>query len=102
MNLDHEQAEIIKTALDNYRAELYINNNDTNTLAKVNELAKQIEIEMQPKDLSQKRVLLAEMDYKGARFKLIDSNENDDVGSETGIERDYALQNKPNCEVCDD
>ena len=88
MNLDHEQAQIIKTALDNYRAELYINNNDTSTLAKVNDLAKQIEIEMQPKDLSQKKVLL--------------TDGSNDVGSETGIERDYALQNKPNCEVCDD
>jgi len=25
-----------------------------------------------------------------------------DVGSETGIERDYYNQGKPNCEVCDD
>jgi len=25
-----------------------------------------------------------------------------DVGSETGIERDYAKQGKPGCGVCDD
>jgi len=101
MNLTHEQTNLIITALQNMRAELYINNN-LSEMNKVSSVIQNIETEMESKDLSQKKVLLAEVDYKGARFKLTDSNENDDIGSETGIERDYALQNKPNCEVCDD
>ena len=42
MKLDREQAQVIITALQNYRSELYINNNDTETLAIVDDLCKKI------------------------------------------------------------
>ena len=34
--------------------------------------------------------------------EAVDISPDTDVGSETGIERDYANQGKPNCEACDD
>ena len=94
MKLDREEAQIIITALQNYRSELYINNNDTQTLAIADKLCKSIEEEMEAKDISQGKIPVTEDMYT--------VKDEDNVGSETGIERDYALQGKPNCEVCDD
>ena len=94
MKLDREEAQIIITALQNYRSELYINNNDTQTLAIADKLCKNIEEEMEAKDISQGKIPVTEDMYT--------VKDEDNVGSETGIERDYALQGKPNCEVCDD
>ena len=57
MKLDREQAEIIMTALNNYRGELYINDNNTNALSKVSDLIREIEDSMESKDISQKKYL---------------------------------------------
>jgi hypothetical protein len=75
MKLNREQAEIIMTALNNYRGELYINDNDTDTLAKVSDLIRDIEDTMESKDIGQKRIPIEDGDIE--------------VGSETGIEEDY-------------
>jgi len=75
MNLDHEQAEIIMTALNNYRGELYINDNNTDALSKVGDLIRDIEDTMESKDIGQKRIPIEDGDIE--------------VGSETGIEEDY-------------
>ena len=87
MKLTHEQTTIIIDALQDMRANLYINDNMVK-MHKVGKIIANIEKEMEPKDLSQKKIMI---------------NDNaDDIGCETGIERDYASQGKPNCEVCDD
>jgi len=88
MNLTHEQTTLIMTALQNMRAELYINNN-LSEMNKVSEVINNIETETEPKDLSQKKIMI--------------SNERMDIGSETGIEEDYQNQiPRRKCEVCDD
>jgi len=88
MNLDREQAEIIMTALQNYRGELYIDGSNSLILDKVNKLVLDIEDEMESKDVGQKRIPVTEDMYQ--------------IGSETGIEADYALQGKPKCGNCDE
>ena len=75
MNLDREQAEIIMTALNNYRGELYINDSNTLTLGKVSDLIRDIEDTMESKDIGQKRIPIENGDIE--------------IGSETGIEEDY-------------
>ena len=75
MQLSKEQANIIMTALQDHSSNLYLNNNIA-AMSDVQDLIKDIEEEM--------------------------CIETVDVGSETGIERDYYNQGKPNCEVCDD
>ena len=88
MNLTHEQTNLIITALQNMRAELYINNN-LSEMNKVSSVIQNIETEMQSKDLSQKKIMISD-------GKI-------DVGSETGIEEDYQNQiPRKKCEVCDD
>lgn len=87
MKLSHEDTNLVITALQDMRANLYINNN-IEEMHKVSKVIKGIEDEMKSKDLSQKKIML--------------TDGTDNVGSETGIERDYAIQGKPNCEVCDD
>ena len=92
MKLDREQAEIIMTALNNYRGELYINNNDINTLGKISNLIKEIEDTMESKDVGQKKIPVTEEMYTAI-----------EVGSETGIEEDYNNHiPRQKCEVCDD
>ena len=54
MNLTHEQTNLIITALQNMRAELYINNN-LSEMNKVSSVIQNIETEMESKDLSQKK-----------------------------------------------
>lgn len=88
MNLTHEQTNLIITALQNMRAELYINNN-LSEMNKVSSVIQNIETEMESKDLSQKKIMISD-----GRM---------DVGSETGIEEDYQNQiPRKKCEVCDD
>ena len=65
MNLNREQAEIIMTALNNYRGELYINSNNTNALNKVSDLIRDIEDSMKSKDISQKRIPVTKEMYAG-------------------------------------
>ena len=75
-------------------------------LNKVNNLVQNIEDEMESKDIGQKKIPVTEDMYKVKEKKSITMAEavdiNPNVGSETGIERDYANQGKPGCEVCDD
>ena len=75
MKLSKEQTNIIMTALHDHSSNLYLSNNIA-AMTDVQDLIKEIEEEM--------------------------GNNTVDVGSETGIERDYYNQGKPNCEVCDD
>tara|TARA_R100001230_G_C5652665_1_gene157663 strand:+ start:54 stop:281 length:228 start_codon:yes stop_codon:yes gene_type:complete len=75
MKVTKEQAKIILTALQNHSAEAYINGNNDEMLES-QDIIKTIEEEM--------------------------NSDAVDVGSETGIERDYYNQGKPDCEVCDD
>tara|TARA_R100000406_G_scaffold96180_1_gene93059 strand:+ start:1083 stop:1310 length:228 start_codon:yes stop_codon:yes gene_type:complete len=75
MKLSEEQTDIIMTALHDHSSNLYLSNN-ISAMTDVQNLIKEIEEEM--------------------------GSETVDVGSETGIERDYYNQGKPNCEVCDD
>jgi len=79
MKVTKEQAKIILTALQNHSAEAYINGNNDEMLES-QDIIKTIEEEMSEGD-----------DTQGVG-----------VGSETGIERDYYNQGKPDCEVCDD
>lgn len=88
MDLTHEDTNLVITALQNMRADLYINNN-IEEMHKVSKVIKGIEDEMESKDLSQKKIMI--------------SDERMDIGSETGIEEEYQLQiPKKKCEVCDD
>ena len=104
MKLDHEQYEILMTALQNYRGELYINSGDTTVLNKVNDLCQSIEDEKESMELKQEKIPVTKEMYKKSKeitmAEAVDFTP--DVGSETGIERDYANQGKPNCESCDD
>ena len=110
MKLDHEQYEILMTALQNYRGELYINSGDTTVLNKVNDLCQAIEDEKKSIDLDQKRIPVTEDMYKVKETKPITMEEaveinpddSTNVGSETGIEEEYALQGKTKCENCND
>lgn len=78
MNLSKKQTAILITALNDYSSHAYINGK-TNEMVESQNIIKEIEEEM----------------------KEGDNGQSDDVGSETGIERDYADQGKPNCEVCE-
>lgn len=83
------------TALQNYRGELYINNNDTVALGKVSDLIRGIEDEMESKDVGQKKIPVANQVPDG----------HTEIGSETGIEEEYnkllPLPAVEKCEVCD-
>lgn len=91
MKLDRDEAEIIMTALQNYRSELYIDGTNPPILKKVDKLVLSIEDEMESKEIKKETIPVTP-----------DMYEVTGVGSETGIERDYANQSNPNCEVCDD
>ena len=71
MKLDHEQYEILMTALQNYRGELYINSGDTTVLNKVNDLCQAIEDEKKSIDKDQKRIPVTEDMYKVKETKPI-------------------------------
>ena len=88
MKLSHEDTNLVITALQDMRANLYINNN-IEEMHKVSKVIKGIENEMESKDVSQKKIMI--------------SDGTTEVGSETGIEEDYQNQiPKKKCEVCDD
>ena len=88
MKLSHEDTNLVITALQDMRANLYINNN-MEEMHKVSKVIKGIEDEMESKDVSQKKIMI--------------SDGTTEVGSETGIEEDYQNQiPRKNCEVCDD
>tara|TARA_R110000744_G_scaffold114660_4_gene214564 strand:- start:129 stop:395 length:267 start_codon:yes stop_codon:yes gene_type:complete len=88
MKLSHEQSNLITTALQNMRADKYLNNN-LSEAKEIENLILLIEEETEPKDLSQKKIMI--------------SDERMEIGSETGIEEEYQLQIPPKkCEVCDD
>ena len=88
MKLSHEDTNLVITALQDMRANLYINNN-IEEMHKVSKVIKGIEDEMESKDLSQKKIML--------------TDRRTEVGSETGIEEDYNNQiPRKKCEVCDD
>lgn len=88
MKLSHEQTTLIITALQDMRANLYINNN-IEEMHKVSKVIINIENEMESKDLSSKKIMI--------------SDGRTEVGSETGIEEDYNNQiPREKCEVCDD
>ena len=79
MNVTKKQAAVILTALHDYSSHAYINGK-TDEMVESQNIIKEIEEEM----------------YKE------DNTQSVSVGSETGIERDYANQGKPDCEVCDE
>ena len=90
MNLTREQTEMLMTALGNHRANLYINDNDIEELDKCSDLIRDIEDEMESKDIGQKRIPIEDGKIE--------------VGSETGIEEDYnKLTPYPEavCDECD-
>ena len=105
MKLDHEQYEIMMTDLQNYRGELYMNGSDPQILEKINNLCQDIEDEKKSMELKQEKIPVTEDMYEPKSKEITMAEAVDftpDVGSETGIERDYANQGKPNCEACDD
>jgi|TARA_R110001583_G_scaffold152168_6_gene303978 hypothetical protein len=88
MNLTHEDTNLVITALQDMRANLYINNN-IEEMHKVSKVIKGIENEMESKDVSSKKIMLNDGKIE--------------IGSETGIEKDYQNQiPRRKCEVCDD
>jgi hypothetical protein len=88
MKLSHEDTNLIITALQDMRGNLHINNK-IEEMHKVSKVIKEIEDEMESKDISSKKIML--------------SDERMDIGSETGIEEDYNNQiPRRKCEVCDD
>ena len=107
MDLTRKQAELVITALHNYSSELYLNDNIV-LVTEIENILKGIEEEMESKSLeSQKKMIkgFRKQDFQNDEKKIEVEEDNAPsvgVGSETGIERDYALQGKPNCEVCDD
>tara|TARA_R100000458_G_C8158269_1_gene163392 strand:+ start:357 stop:680 length:324 start_codon:yes stop_codon:yes gene_type:complete len=107
MDLTREQAEIIITALHNHSSDLYLKDNIVE-VTEIQNLLKGIEEEMEAKNLeSQKKMIkgFRKQDFQNEKKKIEVEEANDPsvgVGSETGIERDYARQGRPTCEVCDD
>ncbi len=103
MKLDREQADIVMTALQNHRAELYIDGSKSEEMEKVSKIILTIEEEMEAKRLDQQKIMINEQKVKdfNDKSKIVDTNFTG-VGSETGIEEDYRQQDKPGCEVCDD
>ena len=77
-------------ALSDHRANLYINDNDIEALDMCTDLIRDIEDEMESKDIGQKRIPI--------------SDGQTEIGSETGIEEEYnKLTPYPEaiCDECD-
>ena len=112
MKLDHEQAKIIITALYDYSSNQYLNNNN-NGMIDTQRLIHEIQEEMGEEFYTMPFITIngggektsngsiwvdstldtsTKNDVSTLTIKNEDTNE---VGSETGIERDYALQGKP-------
>tara|TARA_R110002020_G_scaffold9250_1_gene36560 strand:+ start:364 stop:618 length:255 start_codon:yes stop_codon:yes gene_type:complete len=84
MELTREQSEIIMTALQDYRSNLYLDGNHGAAVEKVSELILNIENNQESKDISQKRIPI-------------------ETGSETGIELEDSYNMKPGgCVNCDE
>ena len=81
MKFTHEDTNLVITALQDMRANLYINNN-LEEMHKVSKVIKGIENEMESKDVSQKKIMI--------------SDGTTEVGSETGMvdEDDEAVKDK--------
>ncbi len=88
MNLTREQTEMLMTALSNHRANLYINDNDIEELDRCSDLIRDIEDEMESKDIGQKRIPVQDGQTE--------------VGSETGIEEDYNKLTPYSESICDE
>ena len=112
MKLDHEQYEIIMTALQNYRGELYIDGNNSQVLDKVNKLAQEMEDEKKSKEIKQEKIPVTEEMISGdtsttmsqaADWHAGDLTIGVAVGSETGIElEEHYNQGNSLCENCDE
>ena len=104
MKLDHEQYEIMMTALQNYRGELYIDGSNSQVLDKVNKLCKDIEDEKASLELKQEKIPVTEDMYEVKKNKITKAAEYpSDVGSETGIELEANYnQGMKLCENCDE
>jgi hypothetical protein len=76
------------TALSNHRANLYINDNDIEELDRCSDLIRDIEDEMESKDIGQKRIPVQDGQTE--------------VGSETGIEEDYNKLTPYSESICDE
>tara|TARA_R110002020_G_scaffold55264_1_gene153422 strand:- start:14479 stop:14811 length:333 start_codon:yes stop_codon:yes gene_type:complete len=110
MKLDHEQYEILMTALQNYRGELYIDGSNSQVLDKVNKLAQDMENEKESKEIKQERIPVTEEMINGdtstTMAQASDWHAGDlsiGLGSETGIElEEHYNQGKVLCENCDE
>ena len=63
MKLDREQADIVMTALQNHRAELYIDGSQSEKMEKVSKIILTIEEEMEAKRLDQQKIMINEQKY---------------------------------------
>ena len=110
MKLDHEQYEILMTALQNYRGELYIDGSNSQVLDKVNKLAQDMENEKESKEIKQEKIPVTnEMisgDTSTTMAQAADWHAGDlsiGLGTETGIElEEHYNQGKVLCENCDE
>ena len=78
MKVSGEQVDIIMTALQDYRSNLYLDGNHGAAVKKVSDIILAIENEQPSKDVGQKKIPLP----------LYEAEIESQVGSETGIELD--------------
>ena len=89
MKVSGEQVEIIMTALQDYRSNLYLNDNDTATIQKVTDVILSIEKEQKSLNMEQKKIMVPMYEVE--------------TGSETGIELEDNYNMKPGgCVNCDE
>jgi len=89
MKVSGEQVEIIMTALQDYRSNLYLNDNDTATIQKVTDVILSIENEQKSLNMEQKKIMVPMYEVE--------------TGSETGIELEDNYNMKPGgCVNCDE
>ena len=89
MELTREQSEIIMTALQDYRSNLYLDGNHGAAVEKISELILTIENNQESKDIGQKKIVVPLYETE--------------VGSETGIEIEDNYNMKPGgCVNCDE
>ena len=89
MKLTREESEIVMTALQDYRSNLYLNDNDTATIQKVTDVILSIENEQKSLNMEQKKIMVPMYEVE--------------TGSETGIELEDNYNMKPGgCVNCDE
>ena len=89
MKLTREESEIVMTALQDYRSNLYLDGNHGAAVEKISSLILKLENEQESKDISQKKIPLPLYEAE--------------VGSETGIELEDNYNMKPGgCVNCDE